>query len=574
MITAHKNVRILLSLLKQYKIKHLVLSPGSRNMSIVKSVEDDPFFTCYSVVDERSAAYFAVGLSLEVRSPVAITCTSAQATRNYIPGMTEAYYRKAPVLAITTDYDDNFTSQLNMQSLRQMCVPADAANVSLDLPIVKDRNDEHLVTRRINEALDALTRNGGGPAHLNVRINEHWLKGEDQLEPARKITRYLPLDKEWPEIGKKKVLLVIGQHHPFYDLETDAIESFARRHDAAIYVNHISNFNGEKSVHGNFVLLTGSLEGIRPDLLITMGGHLGDYPLDGNLKHAYVEHWRVSEDGNYSDAYNTVTKIFECPESFFFSRMADSASENAGSKYFEKWLSATKEIQIPEDLPLSNALVAKKLSPLIPPGSNMHFGILNSLRNWELFNLDPSIKCYSNVAGFGIDGGVSTFLGQSVASSRLNFLIIGDLSFFYDMNAIGIRNLKNNIRIVLINNHGGCEFRLHINAANQFGDDSNRHIAASGHFGESAEGWVRNNKFKYMSVKSKEELDSAVEMLVEDSGSPIFMEVFTQMGDDSGALKTLIDTNDRCSHSEKITRMIKASMPAEMKKSLKRIIRG
>ena len=103
MITDYKHVRILISLLKQYNIRHFVISPGSRNISIVKSVEDDSFFTCYSVVDERSAAYFAVGLSLEINAPVAITCTSAQATRNYIPGMTEAYYRKAPILAITTD---------------------------------------------------------------------------------------------------------------------------------------------------------------------------------------------------------------------------------------------------------------------------------------------------------------------------------------------------------------------------------------------------------------------------------------------------------------------------------------
>jgi len=194
MIAAHKNVRILLSLLKQYDIRHFVISPGSRNIPIVKSVEDDAFFTCYSVVDERSAAYFAVGLSLELRAPVAITCTSSQATRNYLPGMTEAFYRKAPILALTTDYDENFTSQMTMQSIRQMGIPADAANVSVDIPIVKDKNDEQLVTRRLNEALDALRRSGGGPAHVNLRIDQHWVRGSDELEIARKISRHLPLD--------------------------------------------------------------------------------------------------------------------------------------------------------------------------------------------------------------------------------------------------------------------------------------------------------------------------------------------------------------------------------------------
>jgi len=568
LIAAQKKVRILLSLLKQYNVRYFVISPGSRNISIIKSIEDDPFFTCYSVVDERSAAYFAVGLSLQVKAPVAITCTSAQATRNYIPGMTEAFYRKAPVLAITTDYDENYTNQLNMQTVRQMSIPSDTANVSVDIPVIKDLNDEHLATRRINEALDALTRNGGGPAHVNLRINKHWEKGEEALEPARKITRYLPLDSNWPSIGRKKVLLVVGQHHPFTASEIQSIEHFARKHDVAIYVNHISNFNGKNSVHGNFVLSTGSLGNLRPELVITIGGHLGDYPLDGTLRSG-IEHWRVCEDGNYSDSYNSLTKIFECPESYFFERMAESVPEESGSGYFEDWQNERKKARIPKNLPLSHALIAQKLSPLIPPEANLHFGILNSLRNWELFQLDPYVKCYSNVAGFGIDGGLSTFLGQSVASESLNFLVIGDLSFFYDMNAIGIRHIRNNVRIVLVNNRGGGEFRMYSHTANQFGDASDRHIAAAGHFGESAEGWIKNNGFKYLAARTKDELDHVLSALVKPSERPIVLEVFTKMEDDSGAFKSIIDANDQ---SGKIARAIKNSIPADLKKGIKKII--
>ncbi len=571
MIVAHKNVRILLSLLKQYNIRHFVLSPGGRNMSIVKSIEDDPFFTCYSVVDERSAAYFAVGLSLEVCAPVGMCCTSAQATRNYIPGMTEAFYRKAPVLAVTADYDENFTDQLNMQSFRQMSIPTDAANVSVDIPIVKDQNDEYLVSRRINEALDALTRNGGGPAHVNLRINQHWVQGSDDLETARKITRYLPQTIKWPEIGNRKVLLVIGQHHPLSELETRAIEGFARKHDVAVYVNHISNYHGEKSVHGNLRLATGGLGDLLPDLVITIGGHLGDYPIDGALKNSKVEHWRVREDGNYCDTYNSLTKIFECTDPYFFERMEKAVSKDAGTGYYEQWVEEIGKTHIPEDFPLSHALVAKKLSPLIPPDSNMHFAILNSLRFWEFFTLSPSIKCYSNVAGFGIDGCLSTFLGQSVASEALNFLIIGDLSFFYDMNAIGIRHVKNNVRVVLVNNNGGCEFRLKTSPANQFGDDSNLHIAAAGHFGDSAEGWVRDNHFKYIGVRSNDELDRAVQVLVQPSDSPIVLEVFTKMSDDVAALQAITDVNDRTPQSQKIAQAIKDSIPLDMKKGIKKI---
>lgn len=572
MIAAHKNVRILLSLLKQAHIRHFVISPGSRNMPLVKSVEDDPYFTCYSVVDERSAAYFAVGLSLEVRAPVVITSTSGQATRNYFPGLTEAFYRKAPILAVTTDYDENFTSQLNMQSVQQMGIPADTANVSVDIPIIKDRNDEHLATRRLNEAIDALTRKGGGPAHVNLRINEHWVKGEDKLEVSRKISRHLPLDTEWPEIGSKKTLLVIGQHHPFSEMETKALATFASKHNLAIYVNHISNYNGEKTVHGNLRLTIGGFESLRPDLLITIGGHLGDYPLDGNLKRAGIEHWRVCEDGNYSDSYNSLTRIFECPEKHFFERMITSAPENTAADYYGKWVEEVEKTCIPAAFPLSHALVAQCLSPLVPADSNLHFAILSSLRFWEFFKIDPSIRCYSNVAGFGIDGDLSTFLGQSVASEALNFLIIGDLAFFYDMNSLGIRHLKNNIRIVLVNNRGGGEFRLNSHAADQFGDESNRHIAAGGHFGDSAEGWVRNNGFKYISVKGKDELESALQELVRPSDSPVLLEVFTTMSDDAGSLQAIIDANDQTPQSKKFAQAIKASIPQDMKTGIKKLL--
>jgi 2-succinyl-5-enolpyruvyl-6-hydroxy-3-cyclohexene-1-carboxylate synthase len=566
MIAAHKNVRILLSLLKQHQVRHFVLSPGSRNMSISKSVEDDPFFTCYSVVDERSAAYFAVGLSLELRSPVALSCTSAQATRNYIPGMTEAYYRRAPVLVITSDYDAAFIDQQNMQALRQMSIPSDSCKVSLDIPVVKDQNDEQLVTRRVNQAIDELTRHGGGPAHLNVRINQHWVRGEDELETARKITRHLPLDAEWPAIGARKTLLVVGQHHPFSESEARALQGFAKAYDAAVYVNHISNYHGDKAVHGNIRLATGRFGELKPDLLITIGGHLGDYPLDGKLKDAGIEHWRVGEDGNYCDTYNSLTRVFECPEQFFFERMARTASQVGGDEYYTRWMNEIAQAVLPECHSLSQLLVAQALAPLIPPHSNVHFAILNSLRFWEFVDLSPTLRCYSNVAGFGIDGCLSTFLGQSVASQALNFLIIGDLSFFYDMNSIGIRHLKNNIRIVLINNHGGGEFRLNTHAADRFGDASNRHIAGAGHFGDSAEGWVRNNHFKYLAVNRKEELAGGLQALVQPSERPVFLEVHTTMADDAAALQSVTDANDHTSSAYKFAR--------SLKRNLKSIVKG
>lgn len=542
-------------------------------MPFSKSVEDDPFFTCYSVVDERSAAYFAVGLSLEVGAPVAISCTSAQASRNYLPGMTEAFYRKAPLLAITADYDESFIGQQNMQALVQTSIPVDAAKLSVDLGIVKDAMDEQLVIRNVNRALDALTANGGGPAHINLRIGAHWERGDDELESYRKITRHTITDLEWPEIGQRKVLLVVGQHHPFSDDASAAISAFADKYNVAVYVNHISNYNGAYSVHGNLRLHAAPFGTLQPDLVITIGGHLGDYALDAKIRNSKVEHWRVGPDGQYADSYGLVTRVFESEEALFFARMVDSAESERTGDYYDTWIAETGRVSLPDDYGLSHPIVAQVLAHRLPANSNLHFSILNSMRIWEFFSIDPSIRAYSNVAGFGIDGCLSTFLGQSVASEQLNFLITGDLSFFYDMNALGIRQLKNNIRIVLINNHGGCEFRLKSNAAGSFGEDANRHIAAGGHFGESAEGWVRNNGFDYMPIRTKEDLAQAADQFIQPSERPILMEVFSAMSDDVDALQSITMQNDLRDKRSKVLGSVKQAIPASLKRRLRQVIK-
>lgn len=536
------NISILIPLLEQYNVRTFVLSPGSQSVPISRAVTMHPSFIHYSVVDERSAAYFAVGLSLELKSPVAVVSTTAQAMRNYIPGMTEAFYRRTPVLAITADRDISFVDQQCMQVIRQMSFPTDAAKVSVDIPIIKDDLDSHLVTRRINEALDALTRNGGGPAHMNVRMRTSatWTVRKPYSK-VRKISRHMPLDKDWPIIDQDKtVLLVIGAHLPFSKSEQDAVEQFAQKHNAAVYVSHISNYNGKKAVHGNAVISFAEINNLKPDLLITIGGLLGDYPLYYAMKGLDVPHWRVNADGKFSDTYNAVTDVFECPESFFFERMSQAVSNDASESYWDAWIRRVKKFVPPQRLPLSHAWVAQQLSPIIPKYSRLHFGILNSLRNWDLVSLDPSIQCYSNVAGFGIDGAMSTFLGQSVATDSMCFLIIGDLSFFYDMNSIGIKHIKNNVRIVLINNNGGAEFCLQGSPIHQCqSKEVKKNIIASGHFGESAEGWVRNNGFEYLSVRSKDDLDEALNVFVQESEKPIVLEVFTIRGDDAGALSVI-----------------------------------
>jgi 2-succinyl-5-enolpyruvyl-6-hydroxy-3-cyclohexene-1-carboxylate synthase len=438
-----------------------------------------------------------------------------------------------------------------------------------------------MATRRINQAIDSLTRNGGGPAHINMRIAKHWARGDDKLEMARKITRHNLHSGNWPSLDGKKIMIAVGQHHSFSDAGQQALEEFVSKYNAVVYVNHISNYHGAGSVNGNIRLFTGHSKHLCPDIAITIGGHFGDYAVDSFFRTSPIEHWRVAEDGNYSDSYSKLKHVFECRELDFFSCMNQQAGGTADHSYLELWQDETDSLTLPETYPLSQAMVAQKLSPSIPSGSVLHFAILNSMRFWEFFPLDHSIRCYCNVAGFGIDGCLSTFLGQSVASEQLCYLVIGDLSFFYDMNSLGIRCLKNNIRIILVNNNGGCEFRLKSNAADKFGDDSNRHIAATDHFGESAEGWVRNNGFNYIGVRSEDELNAASSIMASPSDKPVLMEVFTTIKDDAQALQIinmhLHDQLDLSSGSVKaiknIRRTVGQHLSRDMKDKLKRFLK-
>ena len=169
----------------------------------------------------------------------------------------------------------------------------------------------------------------------------------------------------------------------------------------------------------------------------------------------------------------------------------------------------------------------------------MNYAILNSLRSWLYFPISPTIKAFSNVASFGIDGCMSTFIGESVTTDELCFLIIGDLSFFYDMNAIGIRHINNNVRILLVNNNGGVEFKL---GGLQENTDVGSFIAADGHF-KNAEGWAKTQGFIYLSAHNKEEFEKNRECFIEKSDQPIIFELFTNEDDERRANYLLVDAN-------------------------------
>lgn len=557
MIDNKKNISILVESLKQHNIHYIVISPGGTNIAFVKAVQDDPFFQCFSVVDERSAMYFAIGLYLQTGEIIVTSCTSAQATRNYIPGLTEAYYKSVPILAITMAKHPRFTYQEYMQAPDQCSLPKDCVKGSYSLPVISENDDILHSIRVINEAILETTHHGLGPVQLCVPWLDFPLGAGKPIN--RCINRYT-LEEEWDlNLKDKKILIAIGEHRPFNAQEITSIEHFCESYDCAVYVNHLSNFKGKYSFEGNLLLSTISAEDFKkdicPDILITIGGQTGDYPfykIFSKMEFDNIEHWRVSKNGNVTDTYDKLTKIFECNETTFFDRLADEMPSNHTyySKICDK-LSFNTDIEIP----FSNAYAARSLTKLIPNNSVVQFSILNSLRVWSLFHFNQSVECFSNVAAFGIDGGMSTLIGQSMVTDKLCFLIIGDLAFFYDLNSLGIREIKNNIRILLVNNNGGVEFKL----GKENPSDVNRYIAAGNHF-KNAKGWSETCGFKYFSASSIEEFEKYKKQFVETSIKPIVFELFVSDTDDADAYNKLIMENRECTKINMLKDNLKISV--------------
>lgn len=537
MYTDDKNAQVVLSLLKAYGIKKIVISPGTTNIPISRSVQLDKWFEPYSVVDERGAAYFATGLAYESGEPVVISCTGATASRNYLSGLTEAYYRNIPIIALTSQHHMSDSGNLLPQVTDRSVSQNDVKKIAVHLPVVKDDEDYERCVISVNKALIAATTGGGGPVHINLPVNSYKFTTKE-LPDVRKIQHYsaedvLAQSKDIAtELKSKKVAIFVGSHRKFSKDEERALENFAKKTSAAVLVDHTSSYHGENSIAVTHISLLKQSSNL-PDIVIDLGSISGGYS-------AYwvngVQTWRISEDGNMHDRFHSQTKLLDCSESFFFETISGSIPVKHGTDYYSELRRELEDVSIPTELPLSGTLVAHELSKRIPKNSNLHLGILNSLRNMNFFLLDETINTSSNVGGFGIDGAISTLVGQSmVHRDKLTFGMIGDLAAFYDMNALGIRHIRNNIRILMVNNDGGVEFRLNEGIEKQWSSETNEFISARGHNG-SMKAWAESMNFHYMSAHDKDEFTSQIKEFcqpgVDAFDKPVFFEVFTEIEDE------------------------------------------
>ncbi|HEH9439630.1 TPA: hypothetical protein SIA39_001605 [Aeromonas sobria] len=539
--TTEKNVLILIALLKENKIKNVIASPGNTNTAFIGSIQKDPFFKIYSAVDERSAAYMACGLADETGEPVVISCTGATASRNYLPGLTEAFYRKLPVLAVTSTQEVSKIGHHVAQVIDRSVIQNDVAKLSVTLPIVKDNNDYWECEVKINTAILELTRHGGGPVHINLPTNYELPFSTKELPTPRVMQRFTS-HVELPAL-QGKVAVLVGSHKTWQPHEIDALEAFCAAYSAVVFCDHTSSYYGRYRVQFSLVAAQEllALNVYKPDVLIHIGEITGDYPL---LSMAGKQVWRVSEDGEIRDTFRRLINVFEMAEHVFFSKYAQSKSTTTANNYLDDCQQILSQVRskIPE-LPFSNIWLAQQLAPKIPENSTIHFGILNSLRTWNFFDLPASVRSASNVGGFGIDGILSTIIGASLVNpERLYFTVLGDLAFFYDMNAIGNRHVGNNVRILMVNNGKGTEFRQYNHHASYFGDSADEFVAAAGHYGNQSPKLVKHYAedlgFEYLSAKNKAEFATVYQQFIsaQPTDKPMVFEVFTNSQDESDAL--------------------------------------
>lgn len=578
--TSERNTQILIALLKAHGIRRIIASPGSTNICLVASLQHDPYFEIYSSVDERSAAYMACGMVAESGEPVALSCTGATASRNYVPALTEAFYRKLPVLAITSSHQNSHIGHNIPQVTDRRSPMPDIAKLSVQLPIVHDEEDVWECEVKINQALLELKRHGGGPVHINLPTLYSQDYSVQTLPSVRVIYRYTEQDT-FPDFPEKEAAILVGAHLVWSERLTKAVDRFCERYNGVVLCDLTSNYNGKYGVQANLVAIQQQYRATctSPKIMIHIGDISGAY-----MKLNPKQVWRVNPDGEIRDTFKKLTNVFEMEEITFFERYANQAVEdNPCHKYYDEWQHEYQLIseKVP-DIPFSSVWIAQQTAPLLPVGSALHLGILNSLRTWNYFRAAESVRGYSNVGGFGIDGCVSSLLGASLVNPQtLFFGVVGDLAFFYDMNSLGNRHIGRNLRIMLVNNGVGFEMKYYKCVAPieaYFGDRADEFIAAKGHFGKMSRNLVKHYAedlgFAYLTASNKEEYLEVLPSFIQPNltEKPILLEVFTDEKQENDAQKSV--DNLGVSFTGAAKQIAKNILGPKGVESVKKIIKG
>jgi 2-succinyl-5-enolpyruvyl-6-hydroxy-3-cyclohexene-1-carboxylic-acid synthase len=544
--TDKKNILQLVALLEAHGVTKIVLCPGSRNIPLVHTLSTHPSFKCYSVTDERSAGFFAIGLALNGGAPAAVCCTSGTALLNLHPAVAEAFYQNVPLVVISADRPAAWIGQMDGQTLPQPGVFGTLVKKSVNLPEIYTDEDEWYCNRLVNEALLETHHHGKGPVHINVPVTEPIFRFTTETLPeVRVITRYQGLniyDRDYNDLIQRlnqyqKRMIIVGQMNLIY--------LFEKKYSKLLYKHFawLTEHIGNQTIPGipvkNFDVaiyaMDGEMQGkMAPELLITYGGHVVSKRLKKFLRNnPPKEHWHVSPDGEIVDLYGSLTTVIEMDPFEFLEKIA-FLLENKTPQYPLLWENFCKTLPQPE-LPYSEMSAIGALIQALPQQCALHLANSSAVRYAQLFTVPATVEVCCNRGTSGIEGSLSTAVGYAAASDKLNFVVIGDLSFFYDMNALWNGNFGANLRILLLNNGGGEIF--HTLPGLEMSGTSHKFITAV--HKASAKGWAEDRGFLYQKVEDEVQLEEAMQLFTqpEPMTQPVLVEVFTNKNKDARILK-------------------------------------
>ncbi len=541
MYSDKKNILQLVSLLKAHNVTDVVVCPGSRNAPIVHTLTNCEAFHCYTMTDERSAGFFAIGLALNKGKAVAVCCTSGSALLNLHPAVAEAFYQNIPLVVISADRPAAWIGQMDGQTLPQPRVFGTLVKKSVDLPEIHSAEDEWYCNRLINEALLETSHHGNGPVHINIPLSEPLFEfNTPDIPEVRVIKRGMSFEALTRRY--EKTLIIIGQTSTLCSRSATYLPaSYFKRF--AIFAEHLYSGNelkGDDAPITNFDAILYAMtpeerQAMAPDLVITLGGHIVSKRLKQYIrKFPPREHIHISPSGDVADVFCSLTTVLEEDEmevlQYLYERVYLTDSD-----YRMQWKKLSDTIVEPSFAYSEMAAIGQFIKSM-PEHSSLHLANSSTVRYAQLFKLKSSVTVCCNRGVNGIEGSLSTAIGYASAEpDKLNFAIIGDLSFFYDMNALWNGNYGPNIRIMLLNNGSGEIF--HSLPGLEMTDNSRRAITAT--HATSAKGWSQERGFLYIKVESEEDLQKAIEVFCQDMAldKPVLMEVFTDAATDVKLLK-------------------------------------
>ncbi|WP_405206810.1 2-succinyl-5-enolpyruvyl-6-hydroxy-3-cyclohexene-1-carboxylic-acid synthase [Aquimarina sp. LLG6339-5] len=534
-------------------ILHVVISPGSRNAPLTIGFTENPTMKCYSIVDERCAAFFALGIAQQIKKPVALVCTSGSALLNYYPAISEAFYSDVPLVVLSADRPIERIDIGDGQTIRQKNVFENhilySANLyseivpEIEIDDIKIKQKQHEAQkhneREINIALNkAIERNG--PVHINVPFYEPLY---DTITQPTIVPKNIPVEhieqrisdtlrstmlKQW-NISKRKLVL-IGVNPP-NSIEKELIDYLAKDPSVLVLTETTSNIHHETHVNCIDQLITSlsdsEFKALQPDVLLTFGGMVVSKRIKAFLRNYQPKvHWHIDQKKAY-DTYFCLTEHIKMNPNMFLSGFLPD-TKIIDNEYKSFWIAKRNQRRVRhekylQEVDFSDLKVFETMFDLIPNDQMIQLSNSSTVRYAQLFSLNPSFKVYCNRGTSGIDGSTSTAIGAAVASGTPTTLITGDLSFFYDSNGLWNDSIPSNFKIILINNSGGGIFRI-LPGKSESHNFSTYFETKHSLTGEQLSAMFN---FEYTTVKGKEGLEQAIKDLYNKNDKPQLLEVFT-----------------------------------------------